>query len=127
MGTWNKKNETYTDSLTGTVHAPVGRKFHLSQMKRTEHGLKKVDDYYLDTGLEIMDVISPSMDQKKKLHNGEVIEKYFENHPPTHSIALPKFRGSGGFEWIIELTDGLEKMIDFSDDEDTDARMPPRE
>ena len=115
MGTWNKSNETYTDSLTGTINAPVGRKFHLSQMKKTEHGLKKVDDYYLDTGLEIMDVVSPNMDEDKKLHNCKVIEKYFEGHPPTVSVSLPKFKGSGRFTWIIELANGIDKMIGFSD------------
>ena len=117
MGTWNKSNETYTDSLTGTINAPVGRKFHLSQMKKTEHGLKKVDDYYLDTGLEIMDVVSPNMDEEKKLHNGEVVERYFENNPPTVSFPLPKLKGSGRFRWIIELANPIDKMIGFSDDE----------
>ena len=117
MGTWNKKNETYTDSITGTVHAPVGRKFHLSQMKRTEHGLKKVDDYYLDTGLEIMDVIVPSMEEKQKRHNGAVIMNWFSRNAPTASLSLPKFKGQGRFEYIVERADGIEKAIDFSDDE----------
>ena len=116
MGTWNKKNETYTDSTIGTISAPAGRKFHLSQMKKSEHGIKKVDDYYLDTGLEIMDVISHSMELDKKLHNGEVIEKYFENNPPTTSVSLPKFKGSGGFTWIVELANGIDKTIGVCDE-----------
>ena len=118
MGTWNKKNETYTDNLTGMIHAPVGRKFHLSQMKKSEHGLKKVDDYYLDTGLEIMDVISPSMIEKHKRHNGAVIMNYFSKNPPTHSVTLPKFKGGGRFTWIVELADGIEKAIGFSDEDE---------
>ena len=111
MGILNRTKGTYSDDLTGTVSVHVGRKFHLSQMKRAEHGLKKVDDYYLESELEVIDVIKPSLSEKKKQHNANIVETFFKSNPPTATISLK----SGGFTWIIELHNGFEKMLGISE------------
>ena len=112
MGTYNKANGTYEDSLTGKVSAPKpGTQFKLEVFDTRSN--RVTDKHYVDEFLTVMDIYDVSMKHEHKIHNAKKLAEYFSN-PEIEYYKLPK---RNGFEFrIFRILPDVPPFLGVSDE-----------